>query len=514
MDALTTGTKSVFTILQSLETPLTQIVDVSGNDFAAGIIYFDFLSGVSSGYAFNDMSFSDSNSNGKIDCTGTFASGNCELPDLPSFVTLTSSAILEVTLDSTQQFAAGTSFTGGVSYPAGQAFSGTMSFNGDQTFAAGMSFFAGQDFTIGSFDLDFGKPNMSFGAGTIFGPELSGEGHSFTAGTMTFPAGKSFGFNNVFASSQTFGPQTFTGPQTFGDNTVFNFATDFSAVGTESGSLTVGAHTGVTEWFTILQGLTDGAVTVVSANSSSDNFSSGIIYADFDSVSSGYAINDIEFTDSNNNGQIDCTSSPNCEIQDLGTPVNVSSGAHINFSQDSLQTFGTGSSFTPGMKFPSGQPFDFVFDFPVGVVFAPGTIFGASGQSFTAFDWDWDKPKMIYSTGASFTENETFGVGASFTKGIVTFGGSNTFKENSQFADGQSFTSGIQIFGESSTFGAGSSFTDSQLFTDGPMHFHGSMTFGDATSFTTAQGFSVTQTFGSSSTFVASSFTTGQDFTA
>jgi len=463
LNAISTGTTSPYTILAAITAgAVTQITDANGGDFDTGILYFDFPSGTLTGKQFNDLQFTDSNSNGKIDCTSIAA---CELATLSEPVTVVATTQLLIIQDSVQTFGAGTAFTGGVTFPKGQGFDGVMDFsNGAQTFSPNMSFYAGQDFSTGGHDHDFDKLGLQFGAGTVFpANEEFGAGLSFTKGTQAFAGSNTFKDGSKFAAGQSFSAaQNFYGAMEFGDNTVFDVAMDFSHGFETAGAKGVGAITSPEkDFYDIFQTFDVGAGESVTALNSG-TFETGVIFADFNSVLTGYAINDVQFTDSNSNGKIDCVSDAACELADLFKGVTLDGSENITFAQEPAHTFGPGTDFPAGTSFAKGTAFPGVMDFGGVMTFEPGMQFYA-GQDFGDHDHDFDKHMMEFGAGSSFTLNETFGIGADFDAGYQPFAGSNTFKDGSKFATGQSFTS--------------------------MQHFVGTMTFGENTQFLAAQDF-------------------------
>jgi len=508
LGAITTPEKDFADIFQAFDSAATSVTATNSGSFETGIIFADFDS-VLTGYAINDVQFNDNNNNGAIDCEND---SDCELADLFKGVTLGGTESITFSQEPSHTFGAGTSFTGGTSFAKGTVFPGVMDFGAAMTFEPGMQFYAGQDFSTGGHNHDFDKHMMEYGAGVIFGSaEEFGIGADFDAGFIPFAGSNTFKDGSKFATGQSFtAAQNFVGAMTFGENTQFLAAQDFAANSVDVDAISLTAHgSAEADFFDFLNTADAGSITQII--STDGDFETGIIYADFNAVLTGYAINDVQFTDSNGNGIIDCASDGACELADLDLGVTLANTATITFSQDHTHDFGAGTDFPAGSTFPNKQMFESAMDFMGAMTFSPGMHFGPS-QDFASYAHNFDKPDIIYGSGSSFTENEEFGIGASFTSGVVTFAGSNTFKDNSQFAENQSFTTGVQVFGKSSTFNA-SSFTANQEFTDGTMNFVGSNTFGDATSFTTAQAFSATQTFGDSSTFVESTFTTGQEFT-
>ena len=533
--AITSPEKDFYDIFQTFDVGAGESVTaLNGGAFETGVIFADFNS-VLTGYAINDVQFTDSNSNGKIDCT---SDGACELADLFKGVTLDGSENITFAQEPAHTFGPGTDFPAGTSFAKGTAFPGVMDFAGAMTFEPGMQFYAGQDFSTGGHNHDFDKHMMEFGAGAIFAAnEEFGIGADFDAGYQPFAGSNTFKDGSKFATGQSFSTvQHFVGAMTFGENTQFLAAQDFASNSKEVAAIGLGAtNVSVVNFHDLFVAADGGAVTQLS--SADGTFETGVIFADFDSQPlTGYQINDVQFTDSNGNGKIDCVSDAACELADLDVGVTLDGDESINISQDFVQTFGAGTDFPAGSTFPNKQNFDNPMDFLGAMTFSPGMLF-ADSQDFGNYNHDFDKPEIVFGSGTEFPANEEFGIGASFTKGVVSFAGSNTFKENSQFATGQDFTTntmnfvGSSIFGDATSFTTGQGFTDTQSFgdsstfvassfttgqefTDGTMNFVGSNTFEDATSFTTGQGFSDTQSFGASSTFVASTFTTGQDFTA
>jgi len=510
LGAITTPEKDFADIFQAFDSAATSVTATNSGSFETGIIFADFDS-VLTGYAINDVQFNDNNNNGAIDCEND---SDCELADLFKGVTLGGTESITFSQEPSHTFGAGTSFTGGTSFAKGTVFPGVMDFGAAMTFEPGMQFYAGQDFSTGGHNHDFDKHMMEYGAGVIFGSaEEFGIGADFDAGFIPFAGSNTFKDGSKFATGQSFtAAQNFVGAMTFGENTQFLAAQDFAANSVDVDAISLTAHgSAEADFFDFLNTADAGSITQII--STDGDFETGIIYADFNAVLTGYAINDVQFTDSNGNGIIDCASDGACELADLDLGVTLANTATITFSQDHTHDFGAGTDFPAGSTFPNKQMFDNAMDFMGAMTFSPGMHFGPA-QDFSSFAHDLDKPEIVYGAGSSFTANVEFGIGASFTSGVVTFAGSNTFKENSQFAENQSFTTAPQVFGKSSTFVA-SSFTNSQEFTDGTMNFVGSNTFGDATSFTTAQAFSATQTFGTGTSYSGNTdFADTQEFAA
>ena len=190
-----------------------------------------------------------------------------------------------------------------------------------------------------------------------------------------------------------------------------------------------------------------------------------MIYADFSAVTSGSQINDVTFTDSNNNGVIDCTANGSCELADLSSPVTFAAGTTISFEQDPFHTFGSntvfaaGTTFVPGQTFSSTQNFaDGAMNFKAGMHFFAGQDFNQEGV-----DHNFNFKAMQYGTGSDFATAETFGEAGNFTSGVQLFHGANTFGIDSIFAEDQSFAV-PQTFAGANTFGSGTTFATSQDF--------------------------------------------------
>ena len=147
---------------------VTVITALNSKLYTTGSTIFADFSAVTSGSQINDVIFTDLNSNGKIDCTGTGASA-CELADLPSPVTFADASTLIFDLHPVQTFGQGTVFGAGTSFAKGQAFTAPQDFSGGaMVFQPGMGFAPSQDFDNGDIDYDFNKKAMEYGSASDF----------------------------------------------------------------------------------------------------------------------------------------------------------------------------------------------------------------------------------------------------------------------------------------------------------------------------------------------------------
>ncbi|NWJ20093.1 fibronectin type III domain-containing protein, partial [Marine Group I thaumarchaeote] len=255
-----------------------------------------------------------------------------------------------------------------------------------------------------------------------------------------FTGSQTFGEDAKFADNQSFSAvQSFSGANTFGAGTTFDSVQNFADITVGSGNLGLAERTtGTANIYDILQSF-DTPTTTISALGAGNSYSTGIVYVDFSAVLSGNAINDIQFTDNNSNGIIDCVSDGACELADLSTPVTFANSATMLFDQSTTQTFGAGTDFTVGTSFGNEQAFTSTMDFTDGaMIFAPGMDFFA-GQVFTGFDHNFAFDDMTYGSGATFNKAQTFGMDADFAAGTMTFLGANTFGKDTTFANNQSF---------------------------------------------------------------------------
>jgi hypothetical protein len=330
-----------------------------------------------------------------------------------------------------------------------------------------MEFADAQDFTGVGIDHDFAHEEMVYGSGSTFNTaEIFGADADFADGIQTFAGTNTFKDGTSFAASQTFtAVQTFDGSNTFGAGVEFGAAQNFGAIGETSAAITIDAVASTLEWANIFDAANGGAIDTVSATGSG-TFSTGVVYADYNAAPTfGEQINDVVFTDANNNGIIDCASAGACELADLTIAVTLANGSVITFEQDSVQTFGLNTEFTDGTSFGNEQTFATTMDFSDGdMTFADGMEF-ADAQDFTGvgIDHDFAHEEMVYGSGSTFNTAETFGDDADFDDGIQTFAGTNTFGEDSSFATSQTFAA-VQTFDGENTFGASTEFADSQDF--------------------------------------------------
>jgi hypothetical protein len=448
-------------ILQTLDTPLDTITALNSGLYTTGIIYADFSS-VLSGSAINDVAFTDSNGNGKIDC---ISDGECELADLSTAdsVRLDGSETIVFDQDPGQSFGPNTVFGAGTTFGKGQTFLDVQDFSGGaMNFVAGMKFLAAsQDFDEPGVDHDFNKKGMEFAYNSDFAPnETFGEAANFSNGVQGFDGANTFQKDSKFAPSQT-------------------FAAFFDTAGDMELDVTA---TGLTNWYDIIQliSVTDvngspttgvvGTINSITAKNSGSYTNGGIIYADFTVVTSGPQINDVLFTDGQAGGTlgvIDCvgTAANQCELADLLSPVIFADGAIVTFEQFPTQTFGANTVFGTGTAFANGQAFTTVQDFSSGaMIFKPGMEFAAS-QDFDepGVDHDFNKKGIEFGTNTDFKPSETFGEAGDFDAGVQLFDGANTFGQDSKFAAAQTFAV-PQTFAGSNTFGAGTQFPPAQDF--------------------------------------------------
>ena len=458
MNAIASAEGDFYDILQTLDTPLNSITALNSGLYTTGIIYADFSS-VLSGSAINDVAFTDSNGNGKIDCVSDAA---CELADLPTGtgVTLDGSETIVFDQDPGQSFGANTVFGANTTFGKGQTFSNVQDFSsGAMNFVAGMKFLAdSQDFDEAGVDHDFSGKAMQFSYNSDFAPnETFGEAGDFDAGVQLFDGANTFGKDSKFAASQT-------------------FAESFDTAGDMELDVTA---TGLTNWYDIIQliSVTDvngspttgvvGTINAITAKNSGSYTTGGIIYADFTAVTSGPQINDVLFTDLNTNGIINCTgtASSACELADLPSPVTFADGAIVTFDQFPTQTFGANTIFGTGTTFANGQAFTAVQDFSSGaMIFKPGMEFAAF-QDFDngSMNYDFNKKGMEFGSSTDFAANETFGDAGDFDAGVQLFDGANTFGKDSKFAASQTFAA-TQTFDGTNTFGTGTEFAFGQDF--------------------------------------------------
>ncbi|NWJ56301.1 fibronectin type III domain-containing protein [Marine Group I thaumarchaeote] len=469
LNGLTTGTTHWYTIIALIDEGTNGVdghtsINATniGGAYNAGIIYADF-SAVTFGSQRNDVTFTDSNNNGVIDCT---ANNTCELADLSSPVTFAAGTTISFEQDPFHTFGSNTVFAAGTTFVPGQTFSSTQNFaDGAMNFKDGMQFFAGQDFNQLNVDHDFSGKAMKYGTGSDFATaETFGEAGNFASGVQLFHGANAFGKDSKFAASQSFAAiQTFNGSNTFGAGTSFGAVQNFADIKVGSGNLGLaGNGTGTANIYDILRSL-DSPRTTISALGFGNSYSTGIVYVDFSAVTSGNSINDVQFTDANSNGIIDCISDGACELADLSKPVAFANTATVLFDQSSVQTFGSNTAFTVGTSFAHEQVFTSTMNFTNGaMIFAPGMGFSA-GQDFSEFDHNFAFDDMTYGLGSTFKTAQTFGMDANFTSGIMTFLGSNTFGKDSIFAASQTFAA-IQNFTGSNTFGDAMTFFVNQDF--------------------------------------------------
>ncbi|NWK06971.1 fibronectin type III domain-containing protein, partial [Marine Group I thaumarchaeote] len=345
-------------------------------------------------------------------------------------------------------------------------------FSGEQNFGANSKFASSQNFK-GSGNHNFVSNNMEFGADSSFNENISfGNGADFNSGIQNFSGANNFGANTIFANGQTFAvAQTFNGTNTFGDAMHFGDNQNFGGNTNTSGNLRLnGLTTGTTDWYTIIalideDGLGVDGHTSINATNIGGAYNAGIIYADFSAVTFGSQRNDVTFTDSNNNGVIDCTANNTCELADLSSPVTFAAGTTISFEQDPFHTFGSNTVFAAGTTFVPGQTFSSTQNFADGAMnFKAGMQFFA-GQDFNQLnvDHDFSGKAMKYGTGSDFATAETFGEAGNFASGVQLFHGANAFGKDSKFAEDQTFAV-AQTFAGANTFGSGTTFAASQDF--------------------------------------------------
>jgi hypothetical protein len=129
---------------------VTQVIGFSSDGSGVGlyetnkIIYADF-SAVTAGNAFNDILFTDANSNSRIDCADA---ATCELADLAEATSYVDTATVSFDYVIHQDFSAGNmSFVEGQTFPKGQPINYEMDFSdGAMIFEAGIPFGEKQEF--------------------------------------------------------------------------------------------------------------------------------------------------------------------------------------------------------------------------------------------------------------------------------------------------------------------------------------------------------------------------------
>jgi len=223
------------------------------------ILYADF-SAVNAGQQYNDILFTDKNSDGVIDCATD--DNTCELADLLTPVTYAVGTTISFNHLLPQNFGAGQIFMPGQPFIQGQTFDAVQDFSkGPMIFAPGVVFAPGQNFENQD---DFIKANIGYGALSTFpSAETYGMGADFSNGTVTLPGSNSYGEGAKFAPGQVFAAaQSFNGSNTFGAGMEFGGVQNFGGIFEESGDLPLNAlTTGTTDWFTILATLETPAVS-------------------------------------------------------------------------------------------------------------------------------------------------------------------------------------------------------------------------------------------------------------
>jgi len=113
-------------------------------NYETGIIYQDFIGTVTSGSFWHDITFTDADGDGKIDCA---ISTSCELADMSQAVSYAAGTLTTFDYVIEQSFGAGTTFAAGQDFGAGQSFDEAMDFSGgSMTFGAGSEFDTVQNF--------------------------------------------------------------------------------------------------------------------------------------------------------------------------------------------------------------------------------------------------------------------------------------------------------------------------------------------------------------------------------
>ena len=532
-------------ILAALDTPANSINATGGGSYTTGTIYADFSS-VLTGSQINDVTFTDSNGNGKIDCAN---SGACELADLPTGagVTLAGTETIVFDQDPGQLFGANTVFGAGTTFGKGQNFASTQDFSsGAMNFAAGMKFLAASQNFDSGMDHDFSGKGMQFAFNSDFAPnETFGEGGDFDAGIQLFDGANTFGKDSKFADSQTFGAaQTFNGTNTFGAGTTFAASQDFNSTGIVA-SVSTAVATNV-----LINDLTKQNAAFPSISASSGIFETGLVTITFSDVDVGTQdkIQEVIFTDADLDGIIDdgelglitdvTTSTDTMTITqaktqnfDAGAQTfgsNIKFAENQKFSED-VQTFGTGTTFNGNANFTDTQTFAADITFDDGQDLSELTDAGAlngTGITFgSAESIDFGATAKTFGASATFAENQNFtgNVNHDLSASDLTFKKDTLFLANASEVFGEHVTfAGIIEFPDDQTFSNGAEFADNQTFdADQDPVFANFTTFGNAVEFAEALDFKDAPNFEGTTTFVGTNtfgagaeFETGVTFTA
>ena len=375
------------------------------------------------------------------------------------------------------------------------------------TLIAGESFSGKQDFSAGA---------QNFGTGSTFdaGQNFVGQDHNFGAEGMTFCTGSSFSGDRSFGENADFsaGAQVFSGQNVFKSGTKFASGQDFSGLGdVTSGTLVLFAGT-----YANIAALFVDIGPQVYSNILLTPFETDKISLLFTGLTSGDAAQEVQFTDSNDDGIITET-----ELAAMTSVTVGSNGGTVTLIRYNLQDFTAGAqTFGTNMKFGNNQDFSGnTHTFGTGTelkgnaifepnqAFAQGMTFGDEQEFNSSHDFNFDFSGMTYggSGGIDFGKARTFGATADFSAGTQVFVGSNVFKAGTTFAVGQDFSTLVtqDFTGQTNTFANDMKFAANEDFSDFASTFGDGITFKGNTLFHASQEFGegaffdTTQTFGS-----------------
>ena len=510
----------------------------SGTYTTGGMVFADF-SAVTSGSQINDVIFTDLNSNGKIDCTGT-ADDLCDLADLPFPVTFADASTLVFDYEKPHTFGSGTVFGAGAEFAKGQTFTDIQDFSGGgMNFAAGMKFFAAsQDFDEAGVNHDFSGKGMEFAFNSDFAAdETFGEAGNFTAGVQLFDGANTFGKDSKFAASQSFGAvQTFNGTNTFGAGTTFAASQDFNSTGIVTSASTAVATN------VLINDMTKQNAAFPSIAASSGIFENGLVTITFSDVDVGTQdkIQEIIFTDADLDGIIDdgelgaitaVTTSSDTMIITQAKTQNFDAGAqvfgtNVKFAEnqkfsDDVQTFGTGTEFNGNADFIAAQTFvaDVKFDDGQDLsTLTNSTALSATGMTFGSTESvDFGTNAKTFGASAIFAENQDFtkSVNHDLSATDMIFKKDTAFLSDASEVFGEHVTfAGVIEFPDDQAFPAGAEFADSQTFdADQDPVFNDFTTFGNAVEFAEALDFKNAPNFEGTTTFTGvNTFGAGAEF--
>ena len=396
-------------------------------------------------------------------------------------------------------------------------------------------------------------PSDTFDNGTMWEQQNFNEEQEFNE-NQNFAEGTQFAEGQEFDAVMDFSG----GGMDFGDNTDFQELQNFDEAGTFSGNLALNVRTTpTTEWADIFGDLKvaqSGGIQGYESNLTTerdyDPVTDQVIYGDFSAVTAGVDWSDLTFTDTDDDGKIDCASAGACELSDLPTAVTYADGTILTFDLIDLMEFGAGSTFVDGQTFGKGQTFDEALDFSGGsFTFAENTAFqevqnfqeaGAFSQAFvlplrttpttewadvfndlgiiqvTGYDQATGTIVQNYETGIIFQDFSAVTAGSFWHDITFTDANSNAkidcasaaTCELADMAQGVTYAAGTtttfdyvleQEFGEGTTFVAGQQFGAGQSYDEAMDFSAGGMTFGAGNEFNTIQNFQEAGTFSKAS---------------